>query len=70
MYLADMEKILRSLGRQVLVIAGLGTNGVVEGTTRDAVARGWDVVVLRDAVCAPDPTLHQARSTASSISVA
>jgi ureidoacrylate peracid hydrolase len=59
MYLTDLEKILRALGRPVIVMAGLGTNGVVEGTTRDAVARGWDVVVLRDAVCAPDQTLHE-----------
>lgn len=59
MYLTDMEKILRSLGRGVLVIAGLGTNGVVEGTARDAVARGFDVVILRDAVVAPDARLHE-----------
>lgn len=59
MYLTDMEKILRSLGRGVLVIAGLGTNGVVEGTARDAVARGFDVVILHDAVVAPDERLHQ-----------
>lgn len=58
MYLTDMEKILRALGRQVLVIAGLGTNGVVEGTARDAVARGFDVVILSDAVVAPDERLH------------
>lgn len=59
MYLTDMEKILRALGRRVLVIAGLGTNGVVEGTARDAVARGFDVVVLSDAVVAPDERLHE-----------
>jgi ureidoacrylate peracid hydrolase len=58
MYLTDMEKILRALDRQVLVIAGLGTNGVVEGTARDAVARGFEVVVLHDAVVAPDERLH------------
>lgn len=58
MYLTDMEKILRSLGRNVIVMAGLGTNGVVEGTARDAVARGWEVVVLKDAVVAPDERLH------------
>ena len=59
MYLTDMEKILRSLGRRVLAIAGLGTNGVVEGTARDAVARGFDVVIIRDAVVAPDERLHE-----------
>lgn len=58
MYLTDMEKILRALDRRVLVIAGLGTNGVVEGTARDAVARGFDIVVLEDAVVAPDARLH------------
>lgn len=59
MYLTELEKILRALDRNVLVMAGLGTNGVVEGTARDAVARGWDIVALRDGVCAPDATLHQ-----------
>ncbi len=59
MYLTDMEKILRSLGRPILAIAGLGTNGVVEGTARDAVSRGFDVVVIEDAVVAPDEALHQ-----------
>lgn len=59
MYLTDLEKILRALDRQVLVMVGLGTNGVVEGTARDAVSRGFDVVVLRDGVCAPDEVLHE-----------
>lgn len=59
MYLTDLEKILRALDRQVLVLTGLGTNGVVEGTARDAVSRGFDIVVLRDGVCAPDPVLHE-----------
>ncbi|MPZ61011.1 MAG: isochorismatase family protein [Propionibacteriales bacterium] len=59
MYLTELEKLLRSLGRNVLVMAGLGTNGVVEGTARDAVSRGWDVVALKDGVCAPDATLHE-----------
>ena len=59
MYLTDLEKILRALGRRVLVMSGLGTNGVVEGTARDAVTRGFDVAVLTDAVCAPDQQLHE-----------
>jgi nicotinamidase-related amidase len=59
MFLTELEKLLRALDRGVLVLCGLGTNGVVEGTARDAVSRGWDVVTLRDGVCAPDQTLHE-----------
>jgi nicotinamidase-related amidase len=59
MYLTGLEKLLRALGAKTLVFAGLGTNGVVEGTARDAVARGWAIWTLSDLTAAPDPKLHE-----------
>jgi nicotinamidase-related amidase len=59
MYLTGLEKLLRALDAQTLVLAGLATNGVVEGTARDAVARGWKIWTLSDATTAPNPSLHE-----------
>lgn len=60
MYLTGLEKVLRSLGSRKLILLGLGTNGVVEGTARDAVSRGWRVWTLSDCVAAPQQELHDA----------
>ena len=60
MYLTGLEKVLRALQVENLVLAGLGTNGVVEGTARDAVARGWKITTLMDCVAAPQQELHEA----------
>ncbi|MGH9109654.1 MAG: cysteine hydrolase family protein [Acidimicrobiales bacterium] len=60
MYLTELEKVLRALGARHLVFVGLATNGVVEGTARDAVSRGWKVTTLTDCVAAPNPSLHEA----------
>jgi ureidoacrylate peracid hydrolase len=59
MYLTGLEKVLRSLGARQLILCGLGTNGVVEGTARDAVSRGWLVWTLDDCVTAPNEDLHK-----------
>lgn len=59
MYLTGLEKVLRALHAKTLVLMGLGTNGVVEGTGRDAVARGWNIWTLSDAVAAPNKDLHE-----------
>lgn len=60
MYLTELEKVLRAIGARHLVFVGLATNGVVEGTARDAVSRGWQVTTLTDCVTAPNPALHEA----------
>lgn len=59
MYLTGLEKLLRALKAKTLVLTGLGTNGVVEGTGRDAVARGWNIWTLTDLVAAPNKDLHE-----------
>lgn len=60
MYLTELEKILRSLGAQTLVFTGIATNGVVEGTARDAAARDFHVVTLSDCVTGYNLKLHEA----------
>jgi ureidoacrylate peracid hydrolase len=60
MYLTELEKVLRSLQVKHLVFMGIATNGVVEGTARDAVAREFDITTLRDCVAGYNQELHEA----------
>jgi ureidoacrylate peracid hydrolase len=60
MYLTELEKVLRALEAKHLVFTGVATNGVIEGTGRDAVSRGWAITALTDCVAAPNPKLHEA----------
>ena len=60
MYQTEMEKVLRSLGGTTLVFTGIATNGVVEGTARDAVAREFEVITLSDCVMGYSMALHEA----------
>lgn len=59
-YQTDLEKILQSLGARTLVFTGVATNGVVEGTARDAGMRGYEIVTLTDSVAGYDEKLHNA----------
>ncbi|MGH7267840.1 MAG: cysteine hydrolase family protein [Candidatus Rokuibacteriota bacterium] len=60
MYLTELEKVIRSLGARDLVFTGIATNGVVEATARDAVAREFHVTTLRDCVTGYNRELHEA----------
>ena len=60
MFQTELEKVLRSLGGTTLVFTGIATNGVVEGTARDAVAREFHVVTLTDCVMGYSMALHEA----------
>ncbi len=44
----DLERLLTLFEIRTLVLAGIATNFVVEGTAREAVDRGYRVIVLRD----------------------
>ena len=44
-----IEWILRNMGVQALVVAGMATDMCVETTARDAADRGFDVIVVEDA---------------------
>lgn len=50
----DLTQRLRAAGVRRLFIAGMPTDYCVQHTARDALAQGWDVVVLTDAVAALD----------------
>lgn len=55
----SMDALLQRLAVKSLVIAGVITNGCVEGTVRDAFARGYYVVVPEDAVATYDENLQR-----------
>lgn len=59
-YQTELEKILEALGARTLVFTGVATNGVVEGTARDAGMRGYEIVTLSDCVAGYDQKLHNA----------
>ena len=55
----NAEHLLRNMGIATLVITGIWTNSCVEGTTRDAGDRDFDVVVVDDACAAMSPRGHR-----------
>lgn len=57
---SGFERLLRAWGTEHLVLAGVSTNSCVEGTARDAVDRGWRVVIVEDGCGAASQALHEA----------
>lgn len=55
-----VEQLMRLCGTQRLLVAGVATHSVVEGTVRDAADRGFDVFVAADACAAADRAVHDA----------
>lgn len=56
----ELGPILRSLGAQRLVVAGLQTNVCVEATVRAGLEHNFEVAVAEDAVTTDGPALHYA----------
>lgn len=54
----ELEPVLRSLGVQRLLVAGLQTNVCVEATVRAGLERNFEVAVAEDAVGTDGPALH------------
>ena len=54
-----LELLLRSLGRKTLVLTGVATNFVIEGTARDACDAGYHVVVLEDCCAGSSEEMHR-----------
>ena len=59
-YGTPLEETLRVIGARRLVVAGVATHSVVEGTVRHAADIGFDVMVAEDACASADPAVHEA----------
>jgi len=59
-YGTPLEETLRVLGARRLVVAGVATHSVVEGTVRHAADIGFEVMVAQDACASADPAVHEA----------
>ena len=55
-----LDQTLQSLGVKRLFMTGVATNFCVETTAREAVAYGYEIVMVRDATATYDPAGHQA----------
>jgi nicotinamidase-related amidase len=51
----DLDPVLRNLGVRTIVVTGVSVNVAVTNLVMDAVNRGYDVVLPRDAVCGIPP---------------
>ena len=57
---SDLDVILRSLGISKVVLAGVATRFVVEGTARDTFEHGYRYIVLEDCCASSSPAMHEA----------
>ncbi len=57
-YGTDLDLQLRRRGIQTIVLAGISTNVGVESTARDAFERGYDQVLVTDAMASPSAEAH------------
>ena len=54
----EIERVLRRMGIEHLVITGIVTDGCVELTARDAADRGFLVTLVKDACSSSTPEAH------------
>lgn len=59
-YNTRLEFLLKKLNITTLLFSGVGTNGAVESTVRDAHLRDYTIYLLEDCVAGFNPALHQA----------
>ncbi len=57
-YMTRLEWLLRKLGVEHLIVAGIVTNGGVASTVRDAHVREFGLTVLEDGCAAFSPEIH------------
>ena len=60
---SDVEKLLQLSGITTLVLSGVATNFVVEGTAREAADRGYNVVVVGDCCASMSQEAHDSALT-------
>jgi len=56
----DLDIILRANGIRTLLICGVATNATVEGTAREGISEGYEVLVLEDCCTAASEEMHEA----------
>ena len=61
---SPIDSVLRSMGIQYCLFAGVSTDMCVEGTVRDAADRGYNVVLIEDACAANKKEYHDAAVSA------
>jgi len=54
----DLNQIFRGRSISIVVLAGIATNFVVEGTARDAADNGYQVIVLKDCCASFTNEMH------------
>ena len=54
----NIDRLLRNMGIENLIIAGVVTNGCVEGATRSAAELDYGTILVEDATAAFAPQLH------------
>lgn len=57
---SPLEEVLRAVHASRLLIAGVATHSVVEGTLRHAADAGYEVIVAAPACASANPATHQA----------
>ena len=62
-YGSDLAPILTTAGIGTLLLSGVATNFVVEGTAREAADRGYDVVIVGDCCASVSQEAHDAALT-------
>ncbi|MFC7557425.1 cysteine hydrolase family protein [Pseudoroseomonas wenyumeiae] len=55
---SSIDSILRSMGRNQLIMCGISTNMCVETTAREAADRGYSVTLVEDACATTHADLH------------
>jgi ureidoacrylate peracid hydrolase len=58
-YNTNLETKLRMLGTRFLFISGCNTEFCIESTVRDAYARDFEIIVVRDCVAGIKPEFHE-----------
>ena len=56
----DLQIVLSRLGVKRLIICGIQTPNCIRATVTDAIAYDYDVVLLKDAISAQTPEVHEA----------
>ena len=62
-YASPLEAILQSSGLTHLILTGVATDGVVEGTARDALDRGYFVTIPEDCCVGTSEEAHRVITT-------